>query len=430
MTYPEAIEYMYSALPMFHREGKKALKPGLDNILLLCRSIGNPQNKIKTVHIAGTNGKGSTAHCIAAVLQAAGYKTGLFTSPHLKNFTERVRVNGVPVSEQAVCQYLEENRNLLDRVKASFFEMNTALAFWHFAEQEVDIAIIETGLGGRLDSTNIITPLLSVITNIAYDHTDLLGETLPEIASEKAGIIKPEIPVVISEVQPETIAVFLKKAAECQSELFMAEGIWRIQDSGLENGYRICNVYKRSELILPNLNCQLKGNYQLKNLPGILQAINILNQQGFKTSDESIRYGLSHVTQLTGLKGRWQTLALNPLVICDTAHNEAGIKEVTEQIYQIKARNKHIVIGMVNDKDPNKVLSLLPTDALYYFCAPNLPRGLNAEELQKMAVPYGLKGMAWSSVAKAVSEAIARAAKDDFVFIGGSNFVVAEIENL
>ena len=421
---------MYAALPMYHREGKTAFKKGLGNTLALCEALGNPQNKLRCIHIAGTNGKGSTAHSIAAVLQEAGYKTGLYTSPHLKSFTERIRVDGMEITDDAVALFIEEHQELLDRIKPSFFEMAVALAFYYFAGQEVDVAVIETGLGGRLDSTNVITPLVSVITNISYDHMDMLGDTLPAIAAEKAGIIKPRVPVVLSEIQPETLPVFLEKATSLGSPLLLAEVNWLIMNAGTHHGLRYVDIYHSMAPSMLRVKLQLAGGYQTKNLPGILQTLSVLRKHGFRITKKAVRSGLGNVSTLTGLKGRWQILGHNPLVIADTAHNEAGITEVTKQLARLRYRKLHIVFGLVKDKDPLKLLVKLPRNAEYYFCSPDLPRALEADLLRQSAASVGLNGPAFTSVNMAVQAAMAAAAPDDVVFIGGSNFVVAEIEGL
>ncbi|MES2387258.1 MAG: folylpolyglutamate synthase/dihydrofolate synthase family protein [Bacteroidota bacterium] len=428
MTYNQAIDFMYAALPMFHREGKPAFKKGLGNTEALCAALGNPEKSLKCVHIAGTNGKGSTAHSIAAVLQQAGYKTGLYTSPHLKSFTERIRVDGKPIDEDTVTIFIEDNMELLETVKPSFFEMTVALAFDYFASQEVDIAIIETGLGGRFDSTNVITPLVSVITNISYDHMDMLGNTLEEIAFEKAGIIKPGVPVVLSEIQPDTLPVFLKKTIETASPLILAEVNWLILNATTDHGVRYVDVYRAMNPSMLRVRCQLAGSYQTKNLPGILQTLAELKKYGFKITKKAVRSGLANVSTLTGLKGRWQVIGHHPLIICDTAHNEAGIAEVTKQLARLRYNRLHMVFGTVKDKDPVKVLRKLPRNAQYYFCKPDIPRGLDEESLKFTASGLGLMGETWPSVAEAIVAAKKQAGKDDIIFIGGSNFVVAEAD--
>ncbi|WP_341350730.1 folylpolyglutamate synthase/dihydrofolate synthase family protein [Sabulibacter ruber] len=430
MTYEQALDYLYQQLPMFHRIGNAAFKKSLDNILALTAALDNPQHKFKSIHVAGTNGKGSSSSMLAAILQAAGYKTGLYTSPHLKEFTERIRVNGEMISREKVAQFTQQHQELFEQVKPSFFEMTVALAFDYFVEQQVDIAVIEVGLGGRLDSTNIITPLVSLITNISYDHQALLGNTLPEIAGEKAGIIKAGVPAVISTTQSEVSAVFEKKAQETQSPLTFADQTFKIEyleSTGLNSLY---TVYSGDQEYLEKLELSLLGNYQRFNLPGVLATVEELNRQGFQISEEHLREGLRKVQELTGLKGRWQVLGQNPLMICDTGHNVDGLREVIKQLIALKARQVHIVFGAVNDKDIQSVLRLLPVSYRYYFCQAQIPRALPVQQLWEEAQFAGLKGHAYPTVEDAVLAAKAFAREDEVIFIGGSTFVVAEIAEL
>lgn len=430
MNYEQTLYYLYNRLPMFHRIGKAAYKADLHNTLSLCAHLGNPERQFRSIHIAGTNGKGSTSHLLAAILQAAGYRTGLYTSPHLKSFTERIRINGTDIPQEEVVKFVEENKSFIEALQPSFFEMTVGLAFDYFARQQVDIAVIEVGLGGRLDSTNVITPLLSLITNISFDHQDILGDTLQKIASEKAGIIKPHVPVVISEIQPEVVAVFEEKALQAKAPLYFAPQTYQVKShidtaTGME-----VEVWKEEDLYLENLFCPLTGDYQLKNIAGVLKAVDLLNQKGFDLDEASVRKGIGEVTSLTGLKGRWQILGKQPLIVCDTGHNEAGIKHVVDQINRQTFDTLYCVIGMVNDKDISHILPLFPKNAYYYFCQAQIPRAMKAEALKAEAAKYGLQGEAVPNVKEAFRAARQRATPEDMVFIGGSTFVVAEIEEL
>jgi dihydrofolate synthase/folylpolyglutamate synthase len=406
---------------MFQRIGAAAYNRDLTNTLALCEAVGNPQEKFKSIHVAGTNGKGSSSHMIAAILQSAGYKTGLYTSPHLKEFTERIRINGNEVNQSFVVNFVNRIKPSIEKINPSFFEMTVAMAFDYFASQKVDVAVIEVGLGGRLDSTNVITPLVSLITNISYDHKDLLGDTLQKIASEKAGIIKRNVPVVISEYQQEVADVFERKAAEENASLEFASKSFSFD--GL-------NIWKGKSIRLKDVHPQLKGNYQTKNIPGVVLAIDKLIEMGFSINENSLRQGIEQVTTLTGLKGRWQKLGDKPLVIADTGHNEAGIQEIVHQIHTVKHDHLHMVIGMVKDKDITSVLRLLPKEAFYYFCQANIPRAMNANDLANHAKQFNLNGEIISDVNNAIKRAKERATENDFLFIGGSTFVVAEIESL
>lgn len=432
MNYQETLEYLFNSLPMFQRVGASAFKKDLSNTLALCAQLGNPERKFKSIHVAGTNGKGSTSHTLAAILQSAGYKTGLYTSPHLKSFTERIRIDGLEISEEAVVQFVAENRDFLDDLKPSFFEMTVGMAFWYFAQQKVDIAVVEVGLGGRLDSTNVILPELCVITNIGWDHMQFLGETLPEIAGEKAGIIKPGVPVVISHSQAETTPVFLAKASEMNAPIVFAEDKHQVKRVGEKRmGAELLASYEvKSEAKTSQLDFQLLGAYQRMNLPGILEAVDQLRSQGWEISDEALKGGLAQVTELTGLKGRWQKLGDRPLVIADTGHNEPGIREILSQLETYSFSKLWMVIGMVQDKDISKILALLPKDAHYVFCQADLPRALAANLLAEKAASFGLKGETIPNVNQALAFARKNAAADDLIFVGGSTFVVAEIDDL
>ena len=408
MTFQEALDYMLKALPMYQRVGQAAFKKDLTNTIKLCEVLGNPQKQFKSIHIAGTNGKGSTSHMIASVLQASGYKTGLYTSPHLKSFTERIRINGQEVSEHFVVDFIEKNQSIIDEIQPSFFEMTVAMAFLYFAEQEVDIAVIEVGLGGRLDSTNIITPEVSVITNIGFDHMEMLGDTLEKIAFEKAGIIKPGIPVVITEKQTETTPVFLQVAEEKKAPVTFVEDL------------------HFDEIPLSDL----QGIYQAKNIKGVLAAIDILREKGWKISRESQRKGLLHVQANTGLKGRWQQLGNNPLIICDTGHNKEAFQYIIDQIGRQIYTQLFMVLGFVKEKDLRPILEMLPTNARLIFCEPKIPRALILEELKTKTEFLQQEKTYIKDVNEAIAFAKKQALAQDMIYIGGSTFVVAEIEEL
>ena len=401
MTYKETLDWMFAQLPMYQREGKTAFKKDLTNTLALSKELGFPEKKFKSIHVGGTNGKGSTSHMLASILQEAGFKVGLYTSPHLKNFTERIRINGEEIPKRKVSAFVNRNKDFLEKQKLSFFEMTVGLAFDYFASEKVDIAIIEVGLGGRLDSTNIITPEISVITNIGLDHTQFLGETLPEIAFEKAGIIKNKIPVVIGEEQKEVKNVFLAKAEAVKAPIYFAS-----ED---------VNNYKTD----------LLGDYQKKNTKTAVVAIKKL--KGFQISEENIKNGLLNVVKNTNLKGRWQVLQENPKVICDTAHNKEGLAIVLNQLKKEQFKKLHFVLGVVSDKKLETVLPLFPKDAIYYFCRPNIPRGLSEGDLQEKAIEFDLIGERYLSVEKAFKSALLNANQQDIIYVGGSTFVVAEI---
>ena len=432
MDYAETLQYLYTQLPMFTRVGSSAYKEDLTNTIKLCKRLDNPQDKFKSVHIGGTNGKGSTSHMLAAILQIAGYKTGLYTSPHLRDFRERVRINGEMIGEQQVIDFVADHQKDFETISPSFFEMTVGLAFDIFAKEKVDIAVIEVGLGGRLDSTNIITPLLSVITNIGWDHMNILGDTLQLIAGEKAGIIKHGVPVIIGEYQPDIANIFLQKAAKEEADISFASDDFevkgeRIKDKGISELLNIEIKNNNSQLTTHNLQLDLTGSYQLKNIKTVFSAVEQLREQGFVITDEHLQIALRQVKTLTGLHGRWEVLNTNPLTICDTGHNPEGIKEVLKNIAATSYQHLHFVIGMVNDKDISKVLSMLPTDATYYFCRPDIPRGLEAENLKQQAADFGLHGEIYSDVKSAYQSAQKNAEKDDLVFVGGSTFVVAEV---
>ena len=404
MTYQDTINWMFSQLPMYQRQGKSAYKADLNNTLLLAEHLKNPQNKIKTIHVAGTNGKGSTSHMLSSILQEAGYKVGLFTSPHLKDFRERIKINGTVVSKAFVNGFIKRNKAFLEEQSLSFFEMTSGMAFDYFSKQKVDIAIIEVGLGGRLDSTNIITPEISVITNIGFDHTQFLGNTLEAIAFEKAGIIKPQVPVVIGETQKETKEVFLNVANKNHSDIYFAD-----------------------TLINEILPSDLRGLYQQKNIKTVLQTIKVLKPSSYKISDEQIKSGLLHVVKNTGLQGRWQILQEQPKVICDTAHNREGLNYIVKQLEEEVYSHLHIVFGVVNDKDLSSILDIMPKKATYYFCKPDVPRGMEVHILQKKFLSAGFKGASYVSVNEALKNARNLASDSDLIYVGGSTFVVAEI---
>ncbi len=435
MDYQTTLDYLYSQLPMFTRDGPSAFKKDLTNTIELCKRLDNPQNKFKSIHIAGTNGKGSTSHMLAAILQTAGYKTGLYTSPHLKDFRERIRINGEMISEQHVIDFVEKHRSDFEEIKPSFFEMTVGMAFDVFAREKVDIAVIEVGLGGRLDSTNIITPLLSVITNIGWDHMNMLGNTKQLIAGEKAGIIKQGIPVVVGEYQSEVADVFTNKAKEENAPLSFASEEWVISKSEVGSqkseawqeyiDFQI--VKKNSQLTTQNLQLDLPGTYQLKNVKAVLSTVAELRKQGFIITDEHIKTALKQVKRLTGLHGRWEVLNHHPLTICDTGHNPEGVAEVLKNIENVSYQKLHFVMGVVNDKDISKILAMLPKSAVYYFCKPNIPRGLDADSLKQQAANFGLSGKNYPSVKDAFKAAQTNAGENDLVFVGGSTFVVAEV---
>ena len=427
MTYQETIEYLYQQLPVFHRIGKKAFKADLNNTIKLCEHLDNPQHKFKSIHIAGTNGKGSSSHYLASILQSAGYKTGLYTSPHLKSYTERIRINGIPIPENEVVSFVEKNKNFLEELKPSFFEMSVGMAFEYFAKEQVDIAIIEVGLGGRLDSTNIITPLLSLITNISFDHTDILGDTLPKIAFEKAGIIKSNIPVIISERNSETEDVFVEKANNENAPIYFAEDYFKVEDFEERNLLLEVDILKLNTNQKFKIQSQLIGEYQSKNILGVLKTIDILNQSEFRVSANAISEGIKNVITQTGLQGRWQVLSKHPLMICDTAHNVAGITQIIKSLKKIKYEKLWMIIGFVSDKDISGIMELLPKNANYIFCEANIPRALDSKELLNHAKIFGLVGEEIKNVNDAINFVKSKASSNDLIYIGGSTFIVAEI---
>lgn len=427
MNYEQTLDYLYSKLPMFTRVGISAFKKDLHNTIAMCEKLGNPQHQFKSIHVGGTNGKGSTSHMLAAIFQQAGYKTGLYTSPHLKDFRERIKINGEMISEEFVVHFVEEQQAIIQTISPSFFEVTVGMAFSFFAQQKVDIAIIEVGLGGRLDSTNIIIPELSVITNISLDHTNILGNTLHEIALEKAGIIKPGVPVVIGETDPETEQVFIDKAVENNSTISFADQQLKLDNILFNTPYLNVSVYQQNRPLFEHLKLDLNGSYQLKNILTVIQTIQTARQLGYNISDPAIYNALRNVKGLTGLQGRWQTLGNDPLIICDTGHNIAGITEVVKNINNTPHHNLHFVIGMVKDKDIAGVLKLLPSSAKYYFCQPQLERALPATELASAAAFHHLEGEVFDTVAAAFAKAKSCATPADLIFIGGSTFVVADV---
>lgn len=423
MTYTETVEYLFNSTPMFQNVGSAGYKEGLDNTITLDNHFDNPHNKFKTIHIGGTNGKGSCSHTIAAILQSAGYKVGLFTSPHLVDFRERIRINGVMIPEQYVIDFVENEKDFFEPLHPSFFELTTALAFKYFAENDVDIAVIEVGLGGRFDCTNIISPILSVITNIGFDHIQFLGNTLEKIASEKAGIIKNNTPVVIGETTPETRTVFIQKATSTNSAIYLAE----------END--IILSYKHSHnggidyatKTYGTIHGELSGLCQIKNTATILTAINILAEIGLAIQPENIIEGFKHVCELTGLRGRWEKIDKNPITICDTGHNVNGLEYIVKQLQQQKYEKLHIVFGMVNDKDIEGVLSIMPKEATYYFCQASVKRAMPSQQLKTLAEAHELKGNTFANVLDAYNSARQNASQNDFIYIGGSSFIVADL---
>ncbi len=448
MTYQQTIDYLYQQLPMFTRVGSSAFKKDLTNTLALCAVLDNPQTKFPTIHVAGTNGKGSTAHLLAAVLQSLGLKVGLYVSPHYKDFRERIKINGVYISKTYVKRFVDENKTHFETIEPSFFEMTVAMAFDYFATEGVDIAVIEVGLGGRLDSTNIISPLVSVITNISFDHTDLLGNTLPLIAFEKAGIIKPHTPVVIGEEHAETAPVFLQKAAECDAPIVFASQNFVVKTVASDFSFTTFEIQKKTsggEVETFRLKVNLHGDYQAKNVATVLQTVEVLKtlpsfnnvtRNLFRATDttrnkfrvtEAVKSGFENLKPLTQFIGRWQIIHQNPMILCDSAHNEDGLRLAMTQLKSLTFNHLHIVLGMVRDKDISKVLSLLPLEATYYFCKANIPRGLEAEALCEQAASYQLKGRAYPSVKRALAAAKRRAAESDLIYVGGSIFVVAEV---
>jgi dihydrofolate synthase / folylpolyglutamate synthase len=428
MNFQETLEYMYRLLPMYQRVGNTAFKKDLTNTIKLLDLLGNPEKKFKSIHIAGTNGKGSSAHMLASIMQTAGQKTGLYTSPHLKRFTERIKIDGKEVDESFVCEFIEKLQKPIEEIRPSFFEITVVMAFDFFAKHNVDIAVIEVGLGGRFDSTNVIRPEISLITSISYDHMDMLGNTLAEIAFEKAGIIKERVPVVISVKQDEVMSVFMNKAREMQSEIFFADMEYKVSRNteALDNFHYLVEHENQHFEIQSDLG----GKYQIRNLPGVLKVVSLLNNQGYSIKPTHIEKGLKSVGSTTGFKGRWQKIGAQPLTICDTAHNEDGVRMLSAQIDEIRAEKLHIIWGSVEGKDIEKILRHLPETAFYYFCAPNIPRAMKTDTLMAHALKLGLHGQSYSDVNKALEAARERASADDFILVAGSNFIVAEINDL
>ncbi|MCF8369519.1 MAG: bifunctional folylpolyglutamate synthase/dihydrofolate synthase [Bacteroidales bacterium] len=430
MSYSQTLDFLYSSLPMFQRLGTAAYKTDLTNTLRIAQLLSHPEQNFKSIHIAGTNGKGSVSHLLASILQEAGYKTGLFTSPHLKDFRERIKVNGKKIGKRDVVDFVENSKAILSELAPSFFEYTFAMACQYFNEEEVDIAVLETGMGGRLDSTNIVIPEVSVITNIGYDHMQFLGNTLEKIAIEKAGIIKAGVPVIIGETQEESINVFYKKAKELSCELIRADELFTIENiKKVENSVPLIefDVYENSDLVLKDVYCPLTGQYQRKNIVTAIGVIKQLKTGGYNVENKHIIKGIRNVVKNTGIMGRWQILGNNPLIICDTAHNEAGIKFVVEQINTLKFSKLHWILGIVNDKSLDKVLALLPSYATYYFCKANIPRGLDAAILKEESKKHNLHGQTFPSVMLAYHHAINNSSREDLIFVGGSTFTVAEI---
>jgi dihydrofolate synthase/folylpolyglutamate synthase len=426
MNYKETLKYLFQQLPMYQRIGGAAFKKDLTNIIALCDHLGQPQHQFKSIHIGGTNGKGSTAHMVAAVLQSAGNRVGLYTSPHYKDFRERIKINGQLVPESFIVDFVNEHRSFLETLKPSFFEITVAIAFDYFARQKVDVAVIEVGLGGRLDSTNIILPVAAAITNISFDHMQFLGNTLAAIAGEKAGIIKPNIPVTIGEEHVETKAVFNEKAKEVQAPIVFASQHYNAQVNKEKDTTTIFDVYHKDQLKFEALELDGQGPYQAANLQTALQLIDTLPVE-LQVDSDSIRYGLKHLRKLTYYIGRWQFIQESPKILCDSAHNEDGIKQAMKGLLKIPHQHLHIVLGMVTDKEPETLLQYFPATASYYFCKPDVPRGQKPEIIQSAALKYNLKGDVYSSVKEALKSAGNKASADDLIYIGGSIFVVAEV---
>ncbi len=428
MTYAQTIDYLFQQLPMFTRVGASAYRKDLNNTLALCATLGEPQDKFPTIHIGGTNGKGSVAHMIAAILQAAGFKTGLYISPHFKDFRERIKINGEMIPKRRVVSFVEQQKPDFEKIQPSFFEMTVAMAFDYFHTEGVDVAVIEVGLGGRLDSTNVITPEMSIITNISYDHMDILGDTLEKIAYEKAGIIKKNVPIVIGEWQVETEPVFIKKAEVENAPITFASERIDIQRIANDFEFSTFNIHFKNGKKLNDLRVDLAGDYQTKNIATVLQAVEVLNvNTRFKINETALRAGLENVKSLAKLMGRWEVISREPMVLVESAHNEGGMTLAMQQLKALTINHLHIVFGVVRDKEISKILALLPTDATYYFAKANIPRGLEAETLQAKAIAYGLKGKTYTSVSRALMAAKRRAKTGDLVYVGGSMFVVAEV---
>ncbi len=426
MNYSQTLDYLFSRLPMYQRIGAAAYKADLKNTIKICQTLGNPQNKLQCIHVAGTNGKGSTSHMIAAVLQKAGYKVGLYTSPHLLDFRERIKINGKMIAKEYIVDFVEQHKTKFEEIEPSFFEWTVGLAFDYFANKEVDVAVIEVGLGGRLDSTNVINPVVSVITNIGMDHMNLLGDTLQKIAAEKAGIIKARKPVVVSQYQTELVSIFSDKAKELKAQIQFASKEFKVIESKREETCLSVTLLDKKTNGTTNYKLDLTGTYQIKNLIGVIAALKVIAANGFIMNEDDIQNGLSSVIKLTGLSGRWQTLSEKPLAICDTGHNEDGIKEILENLKLYSFKQLHIVLGAVNDKDVSSILKLLPKDAIYYFTKASVPRALPENELKLKGEETGLNGNSYATVKEALSAAKEKAKANDLIFVGGSTFVVAD----
>lgn len=426
-SYKETLDYLYAQLPMFTRVGASAFKTDLHNTIALLDLLQQPHHSFKTIHVAGTNGKGSSSHMLAAIFQQAGYKTGLYTSPHLLDFRERIRINGQMIPEDFVVQFTEKMQPHIEDIQPSFFELTVAMAFRYFQQEAVDIAIIEVGLGGRLDSTNVITPELSLITNISFDHKNILGDTLPEIAAEKAGIIKPGVPVVISETQSEVQHVFINTAAAAGAPIQFADQEWLESSNAMEGHHFTLTLLDTRQQQMRRLQLDLNGHYQEKNVMGVLSAVKILQQNGWHITWEHITQALSHVRKLTGLRGRWEVIQQHPLTVLDVGHNEAGIGEIIEQLGHVNYQQLHIVVGFVKDKEVEKVLPLFPATAHYYFCKAQIPRAMDEVALAEMAAASGLKGAPYATVQAALQAARQHAQPEDMILVCGSFFIVAEV---
>ncbi|MFY8128641.1 MAG: bifunctional folylpolyglutamate synthase/dihydrofolate synthase [Chitinophagaceae bacterium] len=429
MNYKETLDYLFAKLPMFSRIGAAALKPSLDNTLALCEALGNPQNKFKTIHIAGTNGKGSTSHQLASILQEANYKVGLYTSPHLKDFRERIKINGALCDKDFIIDFVKKTTPIIEAINPSFFEVTVAMAFEYFALQKVDVAVIEVGMGGRLDSTNIITPILSIITNIGFDHMQFLGNTYQAIATEKAGIIKPNIPVIIGEYNTETNPVFAEIAQKNNSPIILAQNNWQVVALSSNSSFLTTNVHSKLYNKTYTLALDLLGRYQLKNIVQVMEAFVQLNELGFIITENNLHQGLANCKKNTGFYGRWDVLQQKPTVIADVAHNEDGIKQIVHQLEYLTYKKLHFVLGMVKDKDVNKVLQLLPKSANYYFTNATIERAMPAKDLQILGSQNNLFGNSYNNVDIALKNALKNASDEDVIIICGSIFLIAEINH-
>lgn len=427
MTYNQTLDYLFSRLPMFQRIGAAAYKANLDNTYKIAELLGNPHKKLKCIHVAGTNGKGSSSHMIAAILQQAGYKTGLYTSPHLVDFRERIKINGQMIPKNYVVDFVEKHKHDFEKIEPSFFEWTVGLAFDYFANEEVDVAVIEVGLGGRLDSTNIITPLVSLITNISYDHMNLLGDTLPKIAAEKAGIIKAKVPVIVSQQQIDIYPVFNAKAKDVKAPIVYADKRFKVIGHKHHLGFLQCEIFDKNELHSQIYSLDLTGSYQLKNVLGVLNTIDVLTEKGFVIEQKDIKKALSNTCKLTKFEGRWQTISEKPLIIADTGHNEDGISQVLENLKRYSYKQLHFVFGAVNDKEVDKILKMLPKTAIYYFVKASVPRALDSKELAKKAGVFKLIGKAFDDVETGLKAAKKACKSGDIIFVGGSTFVVADL---